>query len=423
MAGPYAYILGGAQTDFAVNVSRKGGGLFELLEAATRGALADAELAPSQIAAAHVGSFTCERFSHQGHLGGLLVAVEPGFAGLPTSRHEAACASGSMAVLAALAELAAGFYDCILVVGVEEMRNVDGKLAADHLAAAAYYGREATAARYLWPYLFSQLADEYDRRYGLDERHLRRIAELNFRNARQNPLAQTRGWTLTPAHFSDDDTVNPIVEGRLRRHDCSQITDGAAAVILASPRFAHEHCARTGRSLAGLPKIEGFGHRTATLLYEPKVAESRGAPFVFPHLRGAYLDALRRAGLGTGDSLEAPLPPETLAAIDAFEVHDCFTITEYMAIDHLGLTPPGRSFEAIESGAIEKDGTSPVNASGGLIGLGHPVGATGVRMVLDAARQVAGRAGGCQVEGARRVVTLNIGGSATTTACFVVGRD
>ena len=107
--------------------------------------------------------------------------------------------------------------------------------------------------------------------------------------------------------------------------------------------------------------------------------------------------------------------------LDGLETHDCFTITEYMAIDHAGLTPPGQSWQAIEDGRFTMDGDFPINPSGGLIGLGHPVGATGVRMLNDVARQVTGRAGPCQVKGAENMQTFNVGGSATTCASFVVG--
>ena len=102
------------------------------------------------------------------------------------------------------------------------------------------------------------------------------------------------------------------------------------------------------------------------------------------------------------------------------ETHDCFTTTEYMAIDHLGLTAPGQSWQAVEDGSIEPGGRCPVNMSGGLIGCGHPVGATGTRMLFDAARQVTGSAGDCQIEGAQRIQTLNIGGSCATVVSFVV---
>jgi acetyl-CoA C-acetyltransferase len=106
--------------------------------------------------------------------------------------------------------------------------------------------------------------------------------------------------------------------------------------------------------------------------------------------------------------------------LDAIETHDCFTTTEYMAIDHFGLTPPGESWKALEEGIVNIGGKLPINPSGGLIGVGHPVGATGVRQVLDAYKQVSGKAGEYQVEGAQRVATLNIGGTATTNVCFVI---
>ena len=109
-----------------------------------------------------------------------------------------------------------------------------------------------------------------------------------------------------------------------------------------------------------------------------------------------------------------------VSALDGIETHDCFSMSEYMAIDHFGITGPGESWKAVENGELERDGTIPVNPSGGLIGVGHPVGATGVRMLHDAARQVTGQAGDCQVDGAATFATLNIGGSLTTTVSFVV---
>ena len=130
---------------------------------------------------------------------------------------------------------------------------------------------------------------------------------------------------------------------------------------------------------------------------------------MFPQVRRAIVDARRRAGV-------------ELEGIDVVETHDCFTSTEYMAIDHLGLTEPGESWKAIEDGTIELGGRLPINPSGGLIGTGHPVGATGVRMTLDAYKQVTGTAGDYQVDGARTCQTLNIGGSTTTTVSLIVTR-
>ncbi|GAA2535573.1 acetyl-CoA acetyltransferase [Pseudonocardia hydrocarbonoxydans] len=395
------FVLGGAQTDFAVHWTRTSDEpLRAMLADAVTTALADADVAAADVGTAHVGNLAAELFTGQAHLGALLTTLDPAWSALPTSRHEAACASGSVAVLAATAEIEAGRYDVALVTGVELMRNVGGRQAADHLGCAAWVGREEFPDGLPWPTLFERIAEEVDERDGLDRDHLRRIAEINRENARANPLAQTRGWTdvVTAA----DDAANPPVVGRMRAADCGRITDGAAAVVLAGRRYAQEWSRRTGRTPA---VIRGWGHRTGSLGLQDKLDASRGAAYLFPHLRTAITEAYGRAGIAG---------PEEL---DAIELHDCFTITEYVALEHLGI-PAAR---AIDDGRIARGGALPVNPSGGLIGAGHPVGATGVRMLHDAARQVTGRAGETQVEGAETVATLNIGGSAATVVSLVVG--
>ena len=399
-------ILGGYQTDFARNFTREGLDISDLTAEVVAETLSAAGVTPAQVEVIHVGNAFGQLFTGQGHLGAMPATVEPGLAGVPASRHEAACASGGIALLAAMADLEAGRYDCALVLGVELERNVSGAQAAQHMAAAAWVGHEGQDARYMWPWAFDQVADEYDRRFGLDDAHLRAIGELNLRNARDNPLAQTRGWALTEASFTADDVANPSVEGRLRRHDCSQVTDGAAGVVLVSDRWLRAYAgARSGQ----YSTILGWGHRTAGLALAPKMTASAGGPFVMPHVRAAIVDAFGRAEVPGVD------------ALDAIETHDCFTPSEYLAIDHFGITEPGASWQAIEVGDIARDGRIPINPSGGLIGVGHPVGATGVRMVLDAHRQVTGTAVGYQISDARRVATLNIGGSTATTVTFVVG--
>ncbi len=405
------YLLGGAQTDFAANWARDGLELFDVFRATLLEGLAAVGLGPSAVEVAHVGNFAAELFCGQGHLGGFVAASHPELVGVPAGRHEGACASGSLAALAAAADIESGRYALAALIGIEQMRNVPGAQAAANIGGPAMWnGHECVGVRFPWPRLFSELGDEYARRYGLDRRHLVRIAEINFANARRNPRAQTRAWTLTESSFAEDDTHNPIIEGRIRKHDCGQITDGAAVLFLASAERARRWARERGIDPAAVPRIAGWGHRTAPITYAAKIEASRGADYVFPQVRAAITDAYRRAGIAGPD------------ALDAIETHDCFTTTEYMAIDHFGLTPPGQSWQAIERGDIELGGRLPVNPSGGLIGLGHPVGATGVRMLLDAWRQCTGQAGDYQVAGARRVATLNIGGSATTTVCFIVER-
>lgn len=405
------YLLGGAQTDFAANWAREGRDLLEVFRSTLLEGLDAVGLPPAAIEVAHVGNFAGELFCGQGHLGGFVAASHPDLVGVPAGRHEGACASGSLAALAAAADIESGRYELAAVIGIEQMRNVPGAQAAAYIGGPAMWsGHECVGVRFPWPHLFSALGDEYERRYGLQQRHLARIAEINFSNARRNPLAQTRSWSFNARSFAPDDLHNPVIEGRIRKHDCGQISDGAAVLFLASRERARQWARAHGLRPEVIPRIAGWGHRTAPIAYEAKIAASRGSDYVFPQVRAAITDAYRRARI--------PGPE----ALDAIETHDCFTTTEYMAIDHFGLTPPGQSWQAIERGDIEIGGRLPINPSGGLIGLGHPVGATGVRMLLDAWRQCADRAGDYQVEGARRVATLNIGGSATTTVCFIVER-
>jgi acetyl-CoA C-acetyltransferase len=401
------FVLGGWQSDFAERAGD--GGLYGLLEAATLGALEEAGLTPADVEVAHIGNLAGELTCFQAQLGGLLVSIHPDFMGLPTSRHEAACASGSLAAMAGAAEIEARRYDVALIAGVEILRNVGGQRAAELVSCAGWAGRDAFEGESLWPGAFADVADEYDRRYGLRHEHLGRIAEVNFANARFNPNAQTRNWELPKDAFGEDEDVNPVIDRYLRKMDCGRITDGSAAVVLASGSYAAGWAAARGIDLATVPRIKGWGHATAPTLLADKFKASQEAPYVFPHVRKAAVDAMTRAGINDPHHL------------DAIEVHDCFTISEYVAIDHFGLTEPGQSWRAIEDGMIERDGEVPINPSGGLLALGHPVGATGVRMLLDGAKQVTGQAGEYQVDGARDVATLNIGGSFTTVASLVVG--
>ncbi len=403
------YLLGGWQSDFSTNWARQGMDLADAFSEVVGQGLQATALDASEVETGHVGNFVGDLFAGQGLLGGFFGLVHPDFDGLPTARHEAACASGSVAILAATAEIEAGRYDLACVVGMEQMRNVSGLQAAQNLGAAAWAGHEFQDARYVWPAAFSDLAEEYDRRYGLKYEHLMRIAEINFANAKRNSNAQTREWVFNDKSFTADDEANPVVEGRTRKQDCGQVTDGAAVLFLASPKRAAEYADRRGIALESLPQIKGWGHRSAPISYAAKVKASEGKEYVFPQVRRAIEDAHRRAGVAD------------ISQVDLVETHDCFTTTEYMAIDHLGLTAPGESWKAIEDGSIEMGGRLPINPSGGLIGLGHPVGATGVRMALDAFKQVTGKAGDYQVEGAKTAQTLNIGGSTTTTVSLVVG--
>ncbi|MCC6217813.1 MAG: thiolase domain-containing protein [Polyangiaceae bacterium] len=406
---PEVFVLGGYQTDFSRNWTKERKHFAALMRESVLGALDATGVDPRAVEVAHVGNFAAELYCRQGHLGAFFVEVDPVFSGLPTGRHEAACASGSIALLAASAEIEAGRYGLACVVGIEQMKTVSAAEGGDFLGTAAWYELEAKGIEFPFPKLFGRLGDEYDRRYGLRDEHLARISAINYENARLNPNAQTRTWYMNERHALCRTDDNAQVGGRIRISDCSQVTDGAVAVFLASRAVAERHARERGVAVESLPRILGWGHHTARLAFADKVAESRDDRYVLPHVRSTITDAFRRAGVAD------------VSGIDAIETHDCFTTSEYMAIDHFGLTAPGESWKAVEEGVIALGGKCPINPSGGLIGAGHPVGATGVRQLLDAHRQVTGTAGDYQVDGARRVATLNIGGSGTTSVSFVVG--
>lgn len=414
------YVLGGAQTDFERNWTKEGKNVIALLKEVINDALDNAGISFDDIkrfnqenrVACCMGNFIAEKYINQGHLGALLTEVNPAFYGVPSARYEAACASGSVALDAAITKIKAGDYDLVIVIGWELMKTVDSKICGDILGRAAYYETEAKDIHYPFPKLFGKLADETARKYGLDkERYLDALAKIsviNYSNAKRNPLAQTRKWFMDYEQASRRGTeTNARIGGLLSISDCSQVTDGAAVVVLAAERMMKELGKTDG------PVVKGYGHRTAPMLFDKKMADSVDSLYILPWTRQTVIDAYRRSGLSIDD-------------IDVFETHDCFTSSEYAAISAFGITEPGREYEAIEQGIIAFGGEKPINPSGGLIGCGHPVGASGCRMFLDLYKQVSGEACGYQVVKSGRTpkngMMLNIGGTATTNYVFIVGR-
>lgn len=411
------YILGGAQTDFERNWTKEGKNFIACLKEAVEDGFKNAEFTFDELVtlnkdnrvAAFVGNFIAEQYISQGHLGAFLTEVNPAFYGVPSARYEAACASSSVALDAAITKIMAGEYDVCIVVGWEIMKSVNSKIGGDILGRAAYYEKEGKGVDFPFPKLFGRLADATIEKYGLDkDRYLNALAQIsvnNYSNAKRNPLAQTRKWFMSMDEATHRGTEsNPNVGGLLGVSDCSQVTDGAAIVVLCSEKYIKE------KGIADKPVVKGYGHRTAPILFDKKIADNANSEYVLPWTRQACIDAYRRAGLTVDD-------------IDCFETHDCFSSSEYAAISAFGITEPGKEYEAIESGRISFKGDKPINPSGGLIGCGHPVGASGARMFLDLYRQVTGQAGKYQVKGAKNGMMLNIGGSATTNYVFIVGRE
>ena len=175
MAAP-VYVLGGHQTDFARNWMKEGNDIVDMIKEAVSDGFAATEVDPQEVDVAHVGNFAAELYCKQGHLGAFLAEIDPALSGIPTARHEAACASGSISMLMASAEIEAGRYEVALVVGVEQMKTVDPATGGDFLGTAAWYDQEAKGVEFAFPKLFGQLGDVYEERYGLQEEHLTRIA-------------------------------------------------------------------------------------------------------------------------------------------------------------------------------------------------------------------------------------------------------
>lgn len=415
------YVLGGAQTDFERNWSKEGKNVVALLKEIIADALENTSISYDVIKqlneekriSCFVGNFIAENYINQGHLGALLTLVNPAFYGIPSARYEAACASGSVALDAAITKIKAGDCDLAVVVGWELMKTVDSKTCGDILGRASYYEKEGKGIAYPFPTLFGKLADETVKKYKIDrDRYLdalARISTINYENAKRNHLAQTRNWFMDFEQARHRGTeTNPFIGGMLAISDCSQVTDGAAVVILISERMADELKVRS------LPYVKGIGFRVAPMLFSDKIKEGTHNDYLLPWTRRAILDAYKEAKLSVDD-------------IDVFETHDCFTSSEYAAISMFGITEPGNEFEAIERGRISFDGDKPINPSGGLIGCGHPVGASGVRMFLDIYKQVCGKADSYQIirNGSvpRNAMMLNIGGTATTNFAFIIGND
>ncbi len=337
-----------------------------------------------------VGSMSPGLFVGQEHLASL-VADQLGMVGVPVSRVESACASGSLALRTAFAEVAAGLADIALVTGVEKMTDVDGGAATYALGTAADQEYESFHG-ITFPGLYAMMARVHMAHFGTTSRQLAAISAKNHANGLLNPNAQYH------LKVSIEDVLNstPVAEP-LHLLDCSPITDGAAALVIAPVDRA--------RDLAGrrpVVRIAGSGMATDTIALADREDLSR--------LRAVELSAERAYAM-------AGKKPSD---IHVAEVHDCFTIAEIMTTEALGFFAPGEGGPAAEKGWTSLSGKIPINPSGGLKSKGHPVGATGVAQVCEIVSQLRGESGQRQVEGARVGLTQNMGGSGGTSIVHIL---
>jgi acetyl-CoA C-acetyltransferase len=323
----------------------------------------------------------------------LVLQADPGLRWCPATRVENACASGAAAVYAACDAIEAGRTRIALVVGAEKMTAVSGPEVTRILGSASYVREEASRGQ-TFPGLFGELAQAYFDCYGDHSATLARIAAKNHANGTRNPWAHMRkdlGFEFCNA----ESARNPRIAGPLRKTDCSLVSDGAAALVLADESVAV--AARRAIRFRARAQVNDF------------LPISRRDLLAFEGPRRAWGLALAEAGCRVQD-------------LSFAEVHDCFTIAELLSYEAMGLTRPGRGADRLLDGTVYPGGALPINPSGGLKAKGHPIGATGVSMHVLAAMQLAGQAGDMQVADARLAGVFNMGGAAVASYVSILER-
>jgi acetyl-CoA C-acetyltransferase len=355
-------------------------------------ALKDAGIAPADVDEIFLGTFN-GGFARQEFPSSLVMQLDPALRFKRTTRVENACATGSAAIHQGLNAIAAKRARFVLVIGVEKMTDVTGPQVGDILLRAAYL-REEGAIEGGFAGVFGRIAQAYFQRWGDRSDALARIAAKNHKNGAVNPLAQLQkdlGYEFCRT-VSDK---NPLVAGPLRRTDCSLVSDGAAALVLADVDAA---------------------------LACGKAVVFRAAEQVNDFLPMSKRDIIAYDGPALAWQRALDAAKVKLEDLSAAEVHDCFTIAELLTYEAMGLTPKGQGARAIEDGWTEKDGRLPVNPSGGLKSKGHPIGATGVSMHVLQSMQLTGTAGAIQVTGAELCAVFNMGGAAVANYVSILER-
>ncbi|MDE1566865.1 acetyl-CoA acetyltransferase [Aquabacter sediminis] len=364
-----------------------------LMARVSMAALEHAGVEPQDVDGIYVGVFN-GGFQKQDFQGALVALADERLAHTPATRLENACATGSAAIFSALDFVESGRGRIALVVGAEKMTAKPNAEVGDILLNASYRKEEADIEGG-FAGVFGRIAQTYFQRYGDRSEELAQIAAKNHRNGVSNPFAQIR----KDLGFDFCNTVsdkNPLVAGPLRRTDCSLVSDGAAALVIADAETA-----------ADMKRAIGFrarAHRNDILPL------SRRDPIAFAGARQAWAQALEQSGLGLDD-------------LSLVETHDCFTIAEMLEYEAMGLAKPGEGYKVVREGITQKDGRLPVNVSGGLKAKGHPIGATGVSMHVLSAMQLMGEAGDMQVKDAAIAGVFNMGGAAVANYVSILERQ
>ncbi|MDD1720810.1 MAG: thiolase domain-containing protein [Euryarchaeota archaeon] len=355
-------------------------------------ALEDAGISGAQVEALYGGNMSSGIFVEQEHVG----AIIADYSGLvsnniPSTRVEAACASGGLALRSGVIAVASQYHDVVISAGIEKMTDVGAEKAIDALASAADREWEAAVGA-TFPSLYAMMARAHMHEFGTTRQQLAQVAVKNHSHGALNPRAQFRNRITI-----DMVTSSPLVADPLRLYDCSPITDGAAAVVLVP--------AERAREFTDTPiYVKAATQASDTIsLHDRRSLTTIDATVVAAHR------AFKTAGLQPRD-------------IDVAEVHDCFTIAEIMAIEDLGFFNKGAGGPATLDGETAIGGKIPINTSGGLKACGHPVGATGIKQAVEIVEQLRGEANKRQVDGAEIGLTHNVGGTGGTVVVHILSR-
>ncbi len=379
-------VIGVGKTRFGAFPDRN---LLSLAVEAGQKCLENGNIAPAQVDAFFLGNFAAPSFVGQNHLAPY-VSSALGIRGVPATRVEAACASGGSAVYHAWAGVASGIYDTVLVVGVEKMTSQTTARVAEILASAGDCSGEIKAGA-TFPSLFAMIARRHMHQYGTTREQLAAVAVKNHANGALNPDAHMRKVVSLEQALAGKPVADPLT-----LYDCSLISDGAAAVVLAPTERARDLVQKPVR-VCGIAQASDY----LALDQKPDITS-------FPAVCAAARKAFAMAELTPDD-------------IQFAEVHDCFTIAEIIALEDLGFVPRGEGGPVSASGATARDGVRPINPSGGLKAKGHPVGATGVAQVCDVVNQIRCQAGEMQLKRHSLGLTQNLGGSGGTSVVTFLG--
>lgn len=349
-----------------------------------------------------VGNFMSARFNKQAHLGAFMAMIDPALKYKPSLSVEGACASGGLALVTGAKSVLSESADVVLAIGVEVQNTVKAIYGADILAGAGWFNRRKDGHAYFFPGQFSDRAGAYFNKYGRDK--TRQAMARWYRNAIENARLCTTAQEYdnkiedldltgitepTPGSFTD----------HLNVYDCSKVSDGASAIAIVS----EEGLKKIGVDIKDAVEVVSIGHATDDITQAPE------DPTTLTTIKEAVRIALHDAGI-------------TVDQLATIETHDCFSIAGLITLESIGLAEPGKGADFILEGNTSRNGKIPINTTGGLIGWGHPTGATGVHQAVTVWEQLTGRAGDAQINipaDKPYALSINMGGDDRTVVAIV----